>query len=338
MSSEHSSSLLSTMLASVEELLVGSAEGLRGPTPTSIHDMVVQHMGWETDLTGTGKRIRPLLLLLCYLGFHKDWQKALPAACALEWLHNFSLIHDDIQDQSALRRGRETVWKRWGIPQAINTGDALYALAHITFEQTQEAGIETGAVLAASKLLNQACLQLTQGQHRDLVFEAERSVTHAQYIEMISLKTSSLLSAAAAIGACLAGADQEQVASCRSFGHHLGLAFQILDDLLGIWGAPDKTGKITGDDSKAKKKTLPVIFGLEHSQSFAGWWASSTESELEIQRQADALEKLGALQFTKKLAADHTQKALAALAGARLAQPAQGELERLTANLLQRQG
>jgi geranylgeranyl diphosphate synthase type I len=326
------------MLASVEKLLVSSAEQLRGPTPTNIYDMVVHHMGWEPDRTGSGKRIRPLLLLLCYRGFHKDWEKALPAACAVEWLHNFSLIHDDIQDQSLLRRGRETVWKRWGIPQAINTGDALYALAHITYEQIQDSGIETRAVLAASKILNQACLRLTQGQHRDLVFVSEDNVTHAQYIEMITLKTSSLLSAAAAIGASLAGADQEQISSCRSFGHHLGLAFQILDDLLGVWGAPDKTGKITGDDLMAKKKTLPVIFGLEHSQSFTEWWASSTVSESEIQLQAEALEKLGARKFTKELAADHTQKALAALANAQLEQPARGELEGLTVSLLRRQG
>lgn len=338
MSEEKAPSLPSTMLASVEKLLISSAARLHGPTSSSIHDMVVHHMGWGSDAPATGKRLRPLLMLLFYRGYRKDWDKVLPAACALEWLHNFSLIHDDIQDQSTMRRGREAVWKRWGIAQAINTGDALYALAHLTYQQLPENAVPPEAILAAGAILNEACLRLTQGQHRDLVFETQDVVSNRQYLEMITLKTSALFSAAAAVGAVLAGAGQRRVSSSSDFGHHIGLAFQIQDDLLGIWGAPDQTGKITGDDLKAKKKTLPIIYALEHSQRFAQWWASSLTPDVDIERQARELEELGARRYAQNLAADHTQQALQALEIARLDEPARGEIEYLTSSLLQRQG
>lgn len=220
--------------------------------------------------------------------------------------------------------------------QAINTGDALYALAHITYQQVKQAGVPAETAVAAGAHLNEACLRLTHGQHLDLTYETQETVSQEQYLEMITLKTSSLLSAAAAMGAQLAGAPQEKITAYQRYGHHLGLAFQLLDDILGIWGAPDETGKTTGDDLRARKKTLPVIYGLAQSETFSEWWHTRSEQEGDVDRQAELLQELGALAFTQQLAYEHTQSSLASLAQARPSSPAKEALQELTTRLLHR--
>ena len=299
--------------------------------------MIAYHLGWDGDgQAARGKRVRPLLTLLSGAAAGGDWQQALPAAAAVELIHNFSLVHDDIQDRSDTRRGRPTVWKQWGIAQAINTGDALFVAAHQAASRLAMRSVDPHAVLAVRDRLDHACLRLTQGQHLDLAFEQSPDVTQPAYLEMIAGKTAALIEAAAASGALVAGASEPQVVRYAEFGLHLGLAFQILDDLLGIWGEPAITGKPSGDDLIQRKKTLPVLMGLSTSPEFAGLWANADTTHLGLAGMREALQAAGVLDATRQAAEGHTRQALGALEAAQPVGPAGSELRALADSLLQR--
>jgi geranylgeranyl diphosphate synthase type I len=331
------SALVSEMLAAVESDL-RAATSLLDPGPyAGMVEMVGHHFGWsETGDQPGGKRIRPMLTLLCCAAAGGDWQGALPAASSVELIHNFSLIHDDIQDNSAERRGRTTVWKRWGVPQAINTGDALLILAHLAAHRLTAIGVPPDTALAVQRYLDEACLHLTRGQHLDLAFETREHVSDVEYMEMIEGKTGALISAAATCGARIAQAESSALDHFRQFGRHLGLAFQILDDILGIWGAPEVTGKPAGDDLRAHKKSLPVLFGLQQSPAFLQLWSSGRTDEPILVEMTVALEKAGSLEFSRREAEDHTEQALSHLRAAASAGPALDELHNLTLTLLKR--
>lgn len=262
-------------------------------------------MGW-VDAEGndyhvpTGKRIRPILLLLCAEAAGDDWKAALPAAAAVEILHNFSLIHDDIQDNSPTRHGRPTVWKIWGSANAINAGDALFALAFTAMSDLQRSGVKPEIVLRAGQVFNQTALELTRGQHLDMRFESQPTVTVDDYISMISGKTSALLSACAEIGALVTTGDVQTAARYASFGLNLGIAFQIRDDILGIWGKAEVTGKSAATDIIARKKSLPVLYGLEHSPELAKLYALPHFDDADIQRAVALLDEVGAAEFARQ--------------------------------------
>ena len=176
-----------------------------GPPLDAYTTMLTYHMGWS-DVDGnpvegqSGKRVRPLLCLMACEAAGGTWENALPAAAALELVHNFSLIHDDIQDQGDLRRGQPTVWKVWGVPQAINAGDALFTMAHQAALRLSERGVPPTTTLAALSILDQTCLRLTQGQYLDMSFEERDTVDVESYLHMIEGKSAALLSASAWIG------------------------------------------------------------------------------------------------------------------------------------------
>lgn len=228
------------------------------------------HLGWE-DAEGnpidgpTGKLLRPLLCLLSCEAVGGDSRRALPAAAALEFLHNFTLVHDDIQDASPKRHGRDTVWSLWGQALAINVGDGLYALAHAALLALTDEGVRPDVVLKAASLLDEASLLLCEGQFRDLTFEERDRVSCDEYLAMIEGKTAALMSASAAIGSLVGGAAPDVVAAFQEAGRRLGLAFQIRDDVLGVWGDPEDTGKVTGEDIWARKKTYPVVYAMERA-------------------------------------------------------------------------
>jgi len=228
--------------------------------------LLYYHMGWE-DLGQPpcvpGKRIRSLLCLLSAAASGGDWHIALPFAASVELLHNFCLVHDDIQDRSPLRRGRATLWQVCGTAQAINAGDALFAHAQSALQHASDLPCETR--LMALEILNNACFDLAQGQFLDLAFEHEPDVPVERYLAMAERKTGALLAAAAELGSLAADAPMEVRAHYRAFGMHLGLAFQIRDDVLDIWGDASSTGKATMTDIKRRKKTLPVIYGTSGS-------------------------------------------------------------------------
>jgi len=195
----------------------------------------------------------------------------MPAAVSVEFLHNFTLIHDDIEDRSDLRHGQETVWKRWGMAQAINAGDALFCIAQLAMlDLTQTCGGEI--TIQATTELNQVCLHLTRGQYQDIAFEADEDTELEAYLEMIRGKTAALISLSTALAGIITRQDEVVTSHLSDFGRSLGMAFQMQDDYLGIWGDPKITGKSTSSDLHAKKKTLPVLYGLNNCQEFKTLW------------------------------------------------------------------
>ena len=278
-----------------------------------LYGMLHYHLGWAgADLkpasVPAGKRIRPMLCLLACEAAGGDPEAALPAAAALELLHNFSLVHDDVEDGSELRRGRPTLWKVWGVPKAINAGDTLFTLAHSAFHRLGERGVPIDRQVEAHLRFCQTCARLTHGQHLDLDFESRDGVTVDEYIEMIEGKTATLLAGSAAIGAIIAGSSHDS--RYAEFGLKLGLAFQIQDDLLGIWGDPAVTGKSAASDIASRKKSLPVLYGLENSRELRELYGAR---EIGVEKVVELLERIGARKYATKIANDYTQQAMAAL-------------------------
>ena len=244
------------------------AEAPPGAAIAPFHGMLRYHLGWaDADFAPVradgGKRLRPLLLLRCAeaLGGPAAATAAVPAAAAVELLHNFTLIHDDIQDESSHRRHRETVWRLWGTAQAINAGDALFAIAHAAVYHLAEppCAVEPARVLAIARYFDCVALRIVEGQYLDLAQEGRWGGGVARYLATIEGKTAAIMAFAARAGAALAGADGETADLFGRFGRALGLAFQVRDDILGIWGAPEVTGKPAADDLRRRKQSLPVV-------------------------------------------------------------------------------
>jgi geranylgeranyl diphosphate synthase type I len=303
------------LLDAIESELHNSIDDQDEPELRQYYSMLAYHLGWEGEGAGPearGKRVRPLLLLLTSAAAGGKWQNALPAAAAVELVHNFSLIHDDIQDNSPLRRGRETVWRRWGIAQAINAGDAMLTLAHLSLLRLEKTTSPEISIQAANTL-QLACLQLTKGQYLDLAFESESHLPLNAYWQMVGGKTAALLGACTELGAIVANASQSRRSAFREFGVLLGLAFQAQDDILGIWGDAALTGKSNESDLIAGKKSLPVIYRLEQDGLFADRWAQGPVHAHETNALAAQLEQEGARAYTQESASKMTDQALQAL-------------------------
>ncbi|MBK8047378.1 MAG: polyprenyl synthetase family protein [Anaerolineales bacterium] len=241
------------------------------PALAAYYGMMQYHMGWlnqtfQADHAAAGKRLRPLLCLLACAETGGDPAQALPAAAAIEILHNFSLVHDDIEDGDETRRHRATVWVLWGEPQAINVGDGMFALAFASMQRMTGHKVADATVLRALQIFTETCVALTEGQYLDMSFEQRGDVTVPEYMRMIQGKTAALVGASVAIGALVGGATPAQDASLQRFGQAIGLAFQIQDDILGIWGDPAVTGKAAGNDILRKKKSLPLLHALNDAQ------------------------------------------------------------------------
>ena len=283
------------LLSSVELELQKQISRLDQTNTESFHEMLTYHMGWTGDGAGpdaTGKRIRPLLVLLTTAANGGDWEKALPAAAAVELVHNFSLVHDDIQDNSPKRRGRDTTWVKWGAPMAINVGDALFTLSSQAIMDLKE-NHSADVVVQASGILHNTCLELTRGQFMDMSYEKRTDLMPDDYWPMIAGKTAALLSACCHIGSLLGGADEAKQDSYRSFGQYLGLAFQVQDDILGIWGNEAVTGKSAASDLVEGKKSLPVLAGIAINKEFAKRWQQGPIHAFEVEEMAKLLAKEG---------------------------------------------
>jgi geranylgeranyl diphosphate synthase type I len=313
----------------------GDAHPLSADYLSDYYAMLEYHLGWAGGVGG-GKRIRPLLCLLACQASGGDWQQALPVAAAIELIHNFSLIHDDIQDNSPLRRGRPTVWNKWGQAQAINAGDAMFTLAHLAPQQLTELGLAPEVTLSALAELNYTCLELTQGQFLDMAFEQRPAVTVTEYLAMIEKKTAVLIATATYLGARVAGASPALLDHYYAFGWNLGLAFQLQDDVLGIWGDPVVTGKSAASDLEKRKKSLPVVFGLEHSASFAAAYARPHTPGEPVADLVAILDQVGARAEAERRAHEATHCAETELAKSQPAEPAAQALRELTQQLLHR--
>lgn len=254
----------SLFLPEVNRELKTAIEFLSHESPDELGEMVRYHFGFLNPSGRSrqhGKRLRPLVLLLCAMAVGGDWRSALPAAAAIELIHNFSLIHDDIQDASQMRHGQETLWKKWGVSKAINAGDALFALAFLELEKIHEHN-SSKIVDTAYAMLAKACIELTGGQSMDLIFEIRKKVSIDDYIKMAEGKTGALFSISARLGGLVGGASTDIQTKLAQFGRSLGLAFQMRDDWLGIWGEELKTGKSSSSDVETGKKTLPIIHAI----------------------------------------------------------------------------
>jgi geranylgeranyl diphosphate synthase type I len=328
--------LQSSMLTAIEDELRSQANRIRQGPASDLYELIAYHMGWQPGQTPSGKRIRPLLTLLSCVAAGGEWQSPLPAAASIEWLHNFSLIHDDIEDQSKTRRGRETLWARSGVPLAINTGDALFAMAHSGIYGLLDSGVQGDQLLEVSRLLDQTVIQLCEGQHLDMRFETQSKITTAEYLKMIHGKTSALIACACQIGAMLSPADESKLMHFADFGRNLGLAFQMQDDILGIWGEPEKTGKPSGDDLLLRKTTLPVILGHQHSPHFTRLWQAAPD-EGGIDELAAELDALGIRSLVQEYADRYSAAASRSLQLAEPLNPAGSMLQDLVSSLLRRE-
>lgn len=233
--------------------------------PYPLYGMMQYHLGWVDEnlqpaRANPGKRIRARLCLLLCEAAGAPPERALAPATAVELVHNFSLIHDDIQDRSQYRRHRRTVWDIWGDAQAINAGDGMLVLAQLALAEDQET--DPQLVVRGLRALNRASRLLCEGQFLDLDYENRPQVDLEDYYAMIERKTAALLEISCFLGALYGLADEAALGAYSRFGKHLGLAFQIRDDYLGIWGDPKETGKPSAADVASKKKTLPLLYAL----------------------------------------------------------------------------
>ncbi len=289
------------------------------------------HFGWA-DADGTplaggrdGKGVRPTLALLSAEAVGAAAEVALPGAVAVELIHNFSLIHDDIVDDDAERRHRATVWKAFGTGNAIIVGDAMMALA---FDLLLEEATPTRTAAAAD--LARATAAMIAGQNMDMSFESRDTVSVQECWEMVSRKTGALLAHASAVGAILAGAPVHTIKALRLFGDELGRGFQAMDDLLGIWGEPAVTGKPAGNDLRERKRSIPVTVALASGTGagamLADLYASEHLDEADIARAAALVEEAGGREVTAAAARECMHRAADALSAAHIETQAAGEL------------
>jgi geranylgeranyl diphosphate synthase type I len=256
------------ILAAIANAESGAAPSGNGDLP--IYDVLRYHLGFvndcfEPERVNAGKRIRPRLCALACEAAGGDPSRAIFAAAAIELLHNFTLIHDDIQDQSVYRRHRRTIWDLWGTAQAINAGDAMFAIAHHALNRSTESGVDPATVLELSNRLHDATLRIVEGQVLDLSFEQRADVSTDDYQTMIGGKTGALTRFACWTGARIANATPDQTEQLAEFGGVLGVGFQLRDDILGVWGETDDTGKAEADDIRRRKKSLPILLLRERA-------------------------------------------------------------------------
>lgn len=312
-----------------------------------MYDMLRYHMGWlDEELrpvsSNGGKAVRPSLCLFACEAAGADWHDALPTAVAFELVHNFSLVHDDIQDGDIERRHRPTLWYQWGHSHGLNSGAALHAVANLVLHAAPpRQSPET--VLKASRVLTRACLEMIEGQTLDMSYEQRPRVTTADYLLMIERKTGALLEGSLVAGAGIGTDDPDFLKGMRSFGHAIGRLFQVKDDMLGVWGKAEETGKPTASDLHRRKKSLPVVYALERagsdpaSQRFASLYRTKDAfSDEDIAVLLDALEDSDAQQFCQHLAEEEAQNARKAFDGMRVSTWAKTQGSDLVTFLLQR--
>ncbi len=298
------------------------------------YEMMRYHLGLG-DAAAAGKRLRPLLCLLLYEATGGEARDVVPAAAALELLHNFTLIHDDIEDQDRTRHHRPAVWAVWGVPDAINAGDGMYALSRVAVHRLRERGFAAARVLEAVAALDRACVLVCEGQFLDIAAEARLDVSETRYREMAARKTGALFRASAEIPGILAGLDARRLEALGAFGEHFGAAFQAHDDLKGVWGVSSETGKTEMNDIAKRKMTLPLVLAIARaSPAQAAALARAYQppaplGEEDVRRVREIVDALGVRTEVERFIAAERDRALAALDPIRLREPARDGLRRL---------
>lgn len=302
--------------ATIKDILAESPDFIRG--------VINYHIGWvDSDFKPAsfdrGKMFRPTICLLIYEALTGQYKAALSVAASIELIHNFSLLHDDIEDGDTERRGRPTAWTIWGKPLVINVGDHLYSLAYRAIHHLDPNQFSSEQILAVFRLINRACIALTEGQDLDIRFETLSAVSTEMYLDMVYKKTGALVEAAILAGATLGTTNQAILENYYQFARSIGIAFQIRDDMLGIWGDTTKTGKSATNDLYRKKKTLPIIYLLakasgRRKEKLQAYYADSEPlSDEGVAFVRDCLAWAEAYDYTQNMANNYQKNAFQAL-------------------------
>jgi geranylgeranyl diphosphate synthase type I len=305
-------------------------------------------MGWvnehgvPSNLAG-GKAFRPTLCLLSCDAAGGQAERALHAAAALEFVHNFSLIHDDIEDNDRFRHHRLTVWAIWGIPTAVISGNSMLKVADIAVSRLRDSGVAPAVALEASEALTRGYLRMMEGQYLDMAFESRPSISVPEYLDMIERKTGALIETAVYLGSLVAGGEQPNrrlAEGLRVVGWELGRVFQIRDDILGVWGGP-KTGKPVGADILRRKKALPAVHALENARGAArgeleAIYASEAPGPAEVEKVLEIMEDLDTQRWCQDMAAERWSHGRTVIKSLQLAGDTASDFERLGEFLLVR--
>lgn len=319
--------------AQARELVTPALRATVGRLSPGIHRVVSYHLGWE-DAAGipvdaaSGKSVRPALAYTCAEAVGAEPQAADPGAVAVELVHNFSLLHDDVMDHDTERRHRATAWSLFGIGEAILAGDALLTLAHESLIEPP-----TSDRLAAAVALSDATGAMITGQAEDLSFEGRMDVTVDACLGMLERKTAALIACACRVGAILGGGSEKEVRALGDFGMHLGLAYQAIDDVLGIWGEEERTGKPTWSDLRRGKRSLPIVAALDaggaDSEHLRKLMDDADRSDERLADIADLIAACGGREMALKIAGTQLGAALERLGSIRTTLPARRSLEEI---------
>ena len=327
----------------IDVALRASLEGRNVP----VYDVLRYSLGWA-DVDGNprdgtvGKGLRPTLCLCACEATGGEARTALPAGVALELIHNFSLIHDDIQDRDDVRHNMPTVWALWGDSKALVAGDTLRVIADTALQSLVEEGVSLEQTLNVGGLLAEAYLEMIEGQYLDMAYEGRHDITISQYLAMVSRKTGALIRCAMKIGAVIGTTDPASIRALGDCGLSLGLVFQIRDDLLGVWGDQDAIGKPVGADIRRKKNSLPVVWAMSRATGadkklLAEIYDRETLSEEDVALVLEIMDNVKAGECTQSLAAEHCERALERLSSVEMAPESRRDIEEIAHFLLVRE-
>ena len=337
-----SDTLRSRYEAPLQQELRQSFAGQKG----LLYDMLVYQLGWVdeqgTSLSGpSGEHLHPCLCLLSCESLSGEFDVALPAAAAVELVHNFILIHEDVQSGSPNRGHRPSVWWTWGPGQAINAGDGMHALGRLALMRLQERGLPVARVLSAMLLLDRACLSMCEGQHMDLVFQERLDVGVDAYLKMAEGRSGALMSCAMALGALASTEDEAALTAFKECGRNLGIAHQIRADIADLEGTVGEDG--WSANVLNKKKLLPIVYALQtgdlHTKRELGtiYFKRVLEPQ-DVQRLVGILEEGSALEYARDRVREYCEKATDSLDGLALSPPGKEELQRTCRRLMGEEG
>ncbi len=326
-------------------------QGLRDALTDSelpLYGMLRYHLGWQDEHgkpleANSGKAVRPALCLFACEAVGGQWSTALPAAVAIELIHNFSLVHDDIQDGDTHRRHRATVWYLWGHSHGVNAGDAMNILGNLAMFGSDGAALPPQTALTASRILTKACADMIEGQVLDLSFEQRANIRVDDYLLMISKKTGALLAASFHMGAAIGTHEARTTSEMLEFGKELGLLFQVRDDMLGVWGKPEVTGKSAANDIHRRKKSLPVVHALEHAKGasrdrlLAIYKSESPLTEKDLSDVLTIFAEVGSARYCEELARQTAEASLRHIESVEMSLAAKRECAEMTRFLLERE-
>lgn len=312
-----------------------------------VYNLLRYYMGWvdpEGNATsGTeGKYLRPTLCLFSCEAVGGARGMGMPAAAAMELIHNFSLIHDDIQDGDETRHHRKTLWAIWGIPKALVAGNVLRIVADSTLDDLQTAGVPSSRALPVIEQLTQAYLEMIEGQYLDISFEGQSEVGLKQYLDMIARKTGALIRCSFTMGALIGSRERDVADAFRESGRALGFLFQVRDDILGIWGDEESTGKPVGADIRRKKNAFPAVYAMSQAQGedkrhLLGIYCKSELSDADVEDVLHIMDALNVREHAHALAVEEAEVAMDALAAVEMDFSARREYENLLEFLLHRE-